>query len=186
MIIPPHNSKKSAQQFNNSHGFTLIELSIAMVLIAILSAIAIPSFSSWLPNLRFQDSTQNLQYDLQLAKMTAIKRNANVVMLINKVSCTDLPDSVPNAGGGYTLFIDDGNGTGTANDDLLSTGETILKTVIMPKNVALCDTDLTGDLIAFLPTGLPKDGNTGKITLNNDYSRQSEISVNISGVITNQ
>jgi type IV fimbrial biogenesis protein FimT len=117
--------------------------------------------------------------------MTAIKRNTNVVFLVDDVACPAPPNIMPVPGGSYTIFIDDGNGGGTAADDILSTGELILKSVSMPVDVALCSTDFTGKLISFLPTGLPKNGNTGKIVLNSNSLRESEVSVNISGYIKN-
>ncbi len=166
----------------------MVELSIVLAVITIIATVATPNFITWLSNLRFQKVSQDIIYDLQLAKSSSIKRNSNIVFLINNFTCSSPPTPVPIPGGGYTIFIDDGNGGGSAGDDILTPGESVLKTVLMPLDVALCKNidpsdDFAGNLITFLPTGLPKDGNTGTIRVNNNTFRQADISVNISGYI---
>jgi prepilin-type N-terminal cleavage/methylation domain-containing protein len=56
-------------------GFTLIELTIVIVLLAILAGVGVPSFLSWLPKYRLKRAARDLYSNLQLAKMTAIKAN---------------------------------------------------------------------------------------------------------------
>jgi len=56
-------------------GFTLIEMLTVFVVIGILAAIAIPSFSVWLPKYRLKRAVNDLHANLQLAKLTAIKEN---------------------------------------------------------------------------------------------------------------
>ena len=56
-----------------SEGFTLIELVVAIVILFILSTIAIPGFSHWLPSYRLKGAVRDVYSNLQLAKMGAVK-----------------------------------------------------------------------------------------------------------------
>ena len=57
------------------NGFTLIELIVAIAIMGIAAAIAIPGFSSWLPNYRLKSATRDLYSNMQMAKLAAIKQN---------------------------------------------------------------------------------------------------------------
>lgn len=57
-------------------GFTLIEVLMAMVILAILTSIAIPGFSRWLPNYRLKGAARDLYSNFQVAKAGAIKERA--------------------------------------------------------------------------------------------------------------
>ena len=56
-------------------GFTLIELAVVIVLLAILAGVGVPNFLSWLPKYRLKIAARDLYSNLQLAKMSAIKAN---------------------------------------------------------------------------------------------------------------
>ena len=154
---------------NAISGFSLVELMVVIGVIALMSAIAAPSLISWLPNVQFRDASRSMLIDIQLAKMTAIKKNVNVVIRFN--------------GGGYTIFVDDGGGGVGANNDNLEVGvEEILKTAAMPANIVLTN-DTVVNFLAFLPTGLPKNG-AAQIDLdNNQTNHHAELTVSIAGGI---
>ncbi len=59
------------------NGFTLIELLITFVILGIVTAIAIPGFSRWLPGYRLKSASRELYANLQLAKMGSVKDNAD-------------------------------------------------------------------------------------------------------------
>ena len=60
-------------------GFTMIELLITIVIVAILAALAFPSFQSMLANAQIRTAAQALHDGLQLARVEAIRRNERVV-----------------------------------------------------------------------------------------------------------
>lgn len=62
------------------NGFTLVELIITLSIIAILSAIAIPSFSHSARKQQSELAISQLQHSLSLARQTAISQRASVVV----------------------------------------------------------------------------------------------------------
>jgi len=92
---------------NKEHGFTLIELITAMVILSIITATALPNFSTWRNNYQIRAESNRVHMDLRLARMTAIKNNNDVVV-------TFLPASQT-----YSI-LNDTNNNGTAD-----TGESL-------------------------------------------------------------
>lgn len=71
-------------------GVTLVELLIVIVVMAILTALAVPSFRTMVINNQVRSFTNNLYASLLLARSEAIKRNTNVTVCAssNGTSCT--------------------------------------------------------------------------------------------------
>jgi len=65
---------------HKNSGFTFTELMVTIAVIAILAGLAIPNFISWLPNYRLRSGAEDIRSTLQLARITAIKRNANATV----------------------------------------------------------------------------------------------------------
>lgn len=59
-------------------GVSLIELMIGIVIVGILLLIALPSFGLWLQNAQNRTAAESIQNGMQLARLEAVKRNANV------------------------------------------------------------------------------------------------------------
>ena len=59
----------------NESGFSLIELLVAMVILAVLATVAIPTFSVWLPDYRLKRAARDLYSNLQRAKLGAVNAN---------------------------------------------------------------------------------------------------------------
>lgn len=64
---------RSKKRNMNNNGFTLIEMAVAMLIMAILAGIAIPAFSRWIPDYNLKNAVQDLYSNMQLAKMEAIR-----------------------------------------------------------------------------------------------------------------
>ncbi|RDH45524.1 GspH/FimT family pseudopilin [Zooshikella ganghwensis] len=90
--------------FKKNNGFTLIELMITIVILAILVAIAVPSFDTIIRNYRLQNEVNRIVGSLSLARSEAIKRNAVV-----RIARSDT-----NWNQGWTIYIDN-------TDDALTT-----------------------------------------------------------------
>lgn len=81
-------------------GFSLIELMVAVTVLAILTAVAMPNFTSWIRNARARTVADALQSGLRLAQAEAQRRTHTVVFFTtNDKACTTT--TVANAGGAY-------------------------------------------------------------------------------------
>lgn len=99
-------------------GFTLVEMLVAMTLMAILLMLAAPSFTDLVNSVRRSFAINAFYSSLMFARNEAIKRNARVVLCksVNGAACT-------NSGGweqGWIVFQD------SNNNAELSAGEPVL------------------------------------------------------------
>ena len=145
----------------NSSGFTVLELMIVIAIVAVLSAIGIPNYISWLPKRHLQSSATDVQAAINLAKMTAIKENTDVELAF------DLNNE------SYTITYTDQDRDG---NNFLRT----IRDKQMNPGINLVDTDFTGEKLTFDSRGLA-DG-SGDITLKNKRGETREIEVTITGM----
>jgi prepilin-type N-terminal cleavage/methylation domain-containing protein len=68
---------------HKNSGFTIIELFIVLLIMAVISAIAMPNFLSWIPGKRLMSAADDLYSNLQYAKMQAIKNNNSWAVTFN-------------------------------------------------------------------------------------------------------
>lgn len=69
-----------------ARGFTLIELMVVVTLLAVLSAIAVPSFRDLLLNQRLTASTSEFVAALSLARTEALKRSQTVTLTPKRIN----------------------------------------------------------------------------------------------------
>jgi type IV fimbrial biogenesis protein FimT len=156
-------------------GFTMLELVIAIAIIGILAAIAVPNIISWLPNYRLKSAARDLVSNFQKAKMEAVKANEDVIIQFTTGAYADSGQV-----GSYTVFLDDGSGGGgIAGDGIQNGSERVLAQVNMPKNVSLYTTNFTGHITGFNSRGLPQC--QGSVEIRNNKSRYYEASLSTAG-----
>lgn len=109
-------------------GFTLIEMMVTVVLLAILIALVTPSFRDLLRDNRAAAQANALVGSLALARSEAIKRNVPVVVCQSDdgVTCTDDGDAWaagwilwPDTNRSGTLNPDDGDGIPEAGEEMI-------------------------------------------------------------------
>lgn len=136
-------------------GFTLLELMVTVAIVALLSAMAVVGYTFLIEGAKLTTAANDLKGDLELAKLTAVKRHVTVLAYFD--------DGVGQSGG-YTLSV---NTKG---------GEKIL-TRTMPEKVAL-----TGVItpIGFSPLGIASA--TGQAMVKKtDNSQYKRVTVSAAG-----
>ncbi|GGC71216.1 GspH/FimT family pseudopilin [Undibacterium terreum] len=59
-------------------GFTMVELVIGIAIVAIVMAIGMPSYGTWILNSKLRGAAESIQSGLQVARAEAVRRNAAV------------------------------------------------------------------------------------------------------------
>ncbi|WP_268798103.1 GspH/FimT family pseudopilin [Pseudomonas huanghezhanensis] len=130
-------------------GFTLVELLVVLVLIAIIAGIALPAFNSLIESQRRQDAAQQLVSGIRMARAEAIARNQVVVIAPIKGEWSL----------GWTTFVDT-NRNGLMDDDEPSLAERSGY-----RNVKVAANSKVKHSIAFDSTGGSTNSGTGNGTL---------------------
>ena len=106
------------RRYATDRAFSSIELMVVLVIMGIVTAVAIPTYSSWLPTSRVNGAARELFTELQLARMRAISENHNVAVTF------DVSNSA------FSTYDDDDNDFAAAG---VETGE-FVKTVRIRAN----------------------------------------------------
>lgn len=69
-----------------SHGFSLIELMVIVVILGILSAIGMPAMNTWIANSRVRSTAEQLQNDLRFAQAEARARSRRVALVLTNAA----------------------------------------------------------------------------------------------------
>lgn len=79
------NSLKMVSMFRikDTSGFTLVEVAIVVIIIAIMAAIGGPVISSIMPDIHLKDEARTLYRSMQDARMLAVKNNRNTAILFD-------------------------------------------------------------------------------------------------------
>jgi type IV fimbrial biogenesis protein FimT len=158
-------------------GFTLIELMISIVVLAVVLALGIPSFQEFIKNNRLAGQTNDLVMAIQMARNEAVKRGTGAVICAseNQAICSDSDDWTT----GWIVFSDidqngtlelDANGDGVEDcekdDCIVRTRSDVIKGSISGNGATR---------MQFRPDGLLDAGGAITLTLTADDCYQSQV-----------
>jgi Tfp pilus assembly protein FimT len=150
----------------NKNGFSLIEVNICCMLVALLSAVSYPFIGEIHQSAIFKNEIRTLYGSLQKAKIEAIKQNNYVVFIVTQ--------------GGYSIFIDDGAGCGVRGDWIRQKNEKILTAHVFSDTVKMAGTTFPGGRTRFSgKVGV----SGGRVILQSNSGSKSEVVVSLLGRI---
>lgn len=158
---------------SSQRGVTLIELMIAVGILAIVVAIAVPNFQSMIQNNRLTSASNELLGVFQIARAEAIRANRRVVLVL---------DSTPDLSadeGHVMVFVDDDR------DGVQDVGERRVRTLTLSSDT-LSINAVDGGGTAMTSVGFQPDGRTSaSATMSarvcDDRSRGQELVLRASG-----
>lgn len=166
-------------------GFTLIELMIVMVIVAIFVTVGVPNFQNLIRENRLATHANELVSSLHFARSEAIKRRQQVTV------CRSANGTACVAGGtsswetGWLVFVDDVTSNGS-----IDAGEQVLRSVSAKPTSTLRSTIVnSNDTVRFRNNGLllNASGNFNLCDLSTaDTASGRNININVTGQVTTQ
>ena len=132
---------------SRQRGFTLTEVMISITVLGVLTAVAVPSFSSMLNRNRLASQSNELLFGIQYARMQAIRANARVTFCGSASASADGDDDCATGAQPYWVVI---GRTAAGGQEQLR--------VFSVKEPMQVSTDLTK--ITFTADGLARDATT--------------------------
>lgn len=145
-------------------GFSTFELAMTIAIMALIAAFVMPPYLQWLRTYRLKAAVNSLMGDIEMAKVRAIRENDIVAILFQPT--------------GYTMFLDNGEGGGTAGDWLQNGSEELVRNREMPAGVSIdiSAMTLTNKRVRFNGRGLPPEVFSNKdIPLKNEHEAKTVI-----------
>ncbi len=68
------------------YGVTLVEMLIGIAILGILMAVGLPSYTAWIQNSQIRTAAESVLNGMQLARNEAVRRNANVQLVLGAQS----------------------------------------------------------------------------------------------------
>lgn len=155
----------------NSRGFTLLELLVTLVIVAVMLGVAVPGMNDLVRRNRLAAAHNEFLSSLYLLRSEAAKRNRVMTMCrMSAASPPDCDDDGPTGWeAGWSIWLDeDDNGQIDLDEVLVSTRGALADGVRLSGNGA----SLT-HRIAFKPIGVPVGFNNGTFTVCVDEYREA-------------
>ncbi len=112
-------------------GFTLVELMIGVVVLAILLSLAIPNFQQWILNSQVRNAAESIKNGLQRARAEAVARNTNVefALLGDDATCYDAVTLISSTCSSWEVRLP---GSGVIDSRSSSEGSPAVKRTVTP------------------------------------------------------
>ena len=147
----------------HNKGFTLIEVMVTIAIVAIVSALTVPSFLQWRDRTKVRGDATNLRAAFETAKLRAIKHNTNAIVIF--------PDATS-----YWAYID------ANKNNVRDADETTIFDNTLSPGVRITGNTFTGGNMAFNPRGMANGPNsTGTITLTSPGGKRYSVVVSSFG-----
>jgi type IV fimbrial biogenesis protein FimT len=105
-------------------GFTIIELALAITILAIVIALGVPSIAEWIQNSQIRTAAEGIKNGLQLARDTAVRNNAPYEFVLSSPGATGGTGWQVKAAIGGNVPYRKPNGEGSANAVVTTTPPT--------------------------------------------------------------
>lgn len=131
LVHHPDPARRPVQTPRHALGFTAIELLIVITILAVLTAMAVPSFGPMIERWRTNQAVNNITSTIYVARSEAIKRGGRVSVrkMANGTDGCSFASTNQEWSCGWIIFVDaDENGN-------LDAGEEILQSFQMPTSV---------------------------------------------------
>jgi type IV fimbrial biogenesis protein FimT len=180
-----------------SQGFTLLEVLIAVCILGLLAAVAVPSMSSSTANQHLIGAAEQVYGHLQQARVEAVSRNATVYVNFSAngttawtygtshvTSSCDLTKTTATATGACVMVVSDGDATLDAGLGATDTGDLVLNRFVSTDYV-----DVKMAISSFVPSAStqivftpPRGASTsGIVTLTSAKATKLQVQVSILG-----
>jgi len=149
----------------NNAGFTLLELMVAITVLALLLGIGVPGFRDFVRNSRMTAATNDIVTDFSIARSEAVKRRVPVT-LCKSQNLTACDTAAAGAFRTWIMFVDDADpavAAGTDGDGVVDAGEVILRQRTIADTITVT-TNGNARRVTFLPTGYPNANALGNVT----------------------
>ncbi|MBC2733621.1 MAG: prepilin-type N-terminal cleavage/methylation domain-containing protein [Desulfobacteraceae bacterium] len=142
---------------SSNKGFTLLELMVAIAIVAVMATITIPGWLSWRDSAKARGAANSLKADFERAKLRAVRENSNVCVLFTGNTA-------------YQIFTDPNE------DSILGAGEDTIADRALPDGVSITGNTFSSSRMSFNARGIP-DGSAGTVTLTSAGGRRYEVVV---------
>ncbi len=125
--LTPARRRAPAPDGSACDGFTLIELSVTLVVFALLLALIAPSAAAWMANMQIRATAESIHNGLQKARMEAVRRNQPIrFSLVSTSDPAVIDDSCALSASSASWTVSVNDPTGKCGSALSSTADPML------------------------------------------------------------
>jgi len=149
----------------NNAGFTILELMVAITVLALLLGVGVPGFRDFVRNSRMTAATNDIVTDFSIARSEAVKRRVPVT-LCKSQNLTACDADATGAFRTWIMFVDDADpavAAGTDGNGVVDAGEVILRQRTIADTITVT-TNANARRVTFLPSGYPNAAAGGNVT----------------------